>query len=68
MLEFTQNLNGMSLALYKGKGDFMTYTILDYRILRKEYKRKREIDLRVERKLKIKKVPTSSSDVGTDRK
>lgn len=46
----------------------MTYTILDYRILRKEYKRKREIDLREERRLKARKNPTTSSDVGSEKK
>lgn len=46
----------------------MTYTILDYRILRKEYKRKREIDLRAEKKLKLKNSPTTSSEVGLEKK
>lgn len=46
----------------------MTYTILDYRVLRKEYKRKREHDLRDERKLKARNNPTALSDVGLEKK
>ncbi len=45
-----------------------TITILDYKVFRKEYKRKRELDMRVERKLLEKKIPTNLSNVGTDKK